>query len=275
MYGELVTSETIPYEKLEQLSHLRESEVEFHVKDLAEYERKLDALYDEGKITESEQRKMYVEALREHVRSICVRFPAYTRGALGEKVVGDYRRAHKLFKAGDMTGVAGVVGGASRRETAVLACGLSTVAENIDPNNPNSSKEQALQSILERSVDEHWEGDATCPFCHKHVHAVKSGGFMTGSCGHWLEICTGKSGFIPPDDGRSADGYSNDSKMSAEIDKRDFESEFQAIIEGSYGQGAVIEKRVSIGKDEFDVVLRGQVVKSNVKLGQLALAKNR
>lgn len=272
-FGEPITARTISYEQLEAISEQREQAVEFHVKELADYERTLDTLLTEGKISLVEQRKRYVEAVREHVRAICVRFPDYTKDALGEEVVKDYRRAHAQYTNGDAAGATRTVGGASSREQAVVICGGSTEASQRNPNNPDAAKDQTLQPILERSLEEDWEGHTTCPACRKNVYAKRRSGVITGSCGHSLEICTGKWDFKDPN--ASTEGEATLPETNVSLSTRNFNAEFQAIVEQQFGEGAVAKERVAVGETRTDIVGRGgTVIATDVKLGQLALARN-
>lgn len=268
-FGEMIGPDTPSYENLEKISRLREHEVEAHIEELAQYEHDLDALFDEGKISLVEQRKRYVEAVREHVRAICVRFPAYTKDALGEDVVKDYQEAHRHYAIGDTAGAATVARGAAGREQAVVICGSATESPNQDPSNPEASKNQTLEEILERN----WEGHTTCPMCNKRVYAVKKDGFIRGECGHWLEICTGNSGFNEPD-GEARPQTAEDKNQIAETNaEKDFTAEFQAIIEATWGEGAEIDEQVGIGRAKYNIVQGGRVIAPDVKLGQLALAR--
>lgn len=276
MYGEPATKDTIPYEKLEEVSQLREAEVEFHVKDLADYERELDDLYKKGSITEAEHTKRYVEALREHVRAICVRIPTYTKGALGQKVVDDYYRAHTLYEAGDSVGAQSVVSGASGRESAVSACGMSTTVENNTPNSPESSQKQSVQSILERSLEGDWTKRVDhCPICgSKDIMAQKRGDKIHGlECGCWSDVCTGKYYQGP---GRiTFGGQETQENIKQSRGGRETLSNNRALHENAkrlFGERAIIDSRVTVGDQTINIIdsVTGDVLLDNVDLAVLS-----
>lgn len=152
----------------------REQAVEQHVAELAAYERDLDVLYDAGQLSQAEQMKKYVEAVREHVHMICVEFPSYTKDALGEAVIEDYQTAHDLFESGGRSGGCGVASGASGRESAIVIWWTPTELLAQDPNNPQNN-DQSLDAILERLLQRDWKKRVdACRLCgNKNVMAEK------------------------------------------------------------------------------------------------------
>lgn len=276
MYGEPITGETLPYERLEEVSRLREAEVDSRVKELAKYERTLDELLARGEIDEKGHMKRYVEALRENVRAICVLFPSYTRGALGEDVVDDYQKAHRLYESGDTAGASAAVSGASSRESAIVVCGMASETQVNDPNNPESNNEQTLQEILERELMKDWEKVTNCPICgNKGVNARKRGDIIEDrDYGCTLNVCTGdaKIGARAQQSAKELVGELPVETPQATED-RDFNAEFQAIIENAYGKGAVVKERIEVGGTRNDVERGGKVIASGIKLGQFALAR--
>jgi hypothetical protein len=281
MYGETADKEMTPYERLEEVSRLREAAVESHVDELAEFERSLDKLFEEGSITAAERDKRYIYAVREHVRAICVRFPSYTRDAFGQDVVKDYEEAHRQFASGDVSGAAATVSGASSRESAITICGGSTENQSQDPNDPNKN-DQSLEEILERLLMKDWKKRVKhCPICgNKNVMAEKKGEIITDlDYGCSLDVCTNESKIgeralrlreVVAEPPRAV------SETGSSETERNYNAEFNAIIEATFGVGAVAHERIEIGGTRTDILSRDkQVIARGVELGRLALARNR
>jgi hypothetical protein len=282
MYGEAADKEMTPYERLEEVSRLREAAVESHVDELAEFERSLDKLFEEGSITATERDKRYIYAVREHVRAICVRFPSYTRDAFGQDVVKDYEEAHRQFASGDVSGAAATVSGASSRESAITICGSSTENPNQDPNDPNKNG-QSLEEILERLLMRDWKKRVEhCPICgNENVMAEKKGEIITDlDYGCTLNVCTNKSKI---GDGalavREAEhivetAWRETNKTEGQASGTDTYNKM--FVEALFGEGAVAKERVELGGTRTDILSRNkQVIARGVELGRLALAKNR
>ena len=277
-FGEIVRSDTPSYDKLEEVSRRRESLVEEHVSEIAEYERALDNLYKDGKISLNEQSKLYVEAVRDHVRAICIQYPHYTKDALGYDVIDDYQSAHEQYEKGDSAGAAQIVRGVSSRESAIVICGSSSESPNQDPKNPENRNDQTLEAILERQLQKDWKKLVErCPICgNESVWAQKKGEIITDlDFGCELNVCTKEF--------KIGSGVGNIDKSAANATlvgeksstpARDFEGDFQAIIEHTYGEGAVAVQHIEVGGTRTDIERGRKVIASNVNLGRLALARN-
>lgn len=258
-YGRPMSKDTVPYEQLEKVSRQREQAAESHIKELADYERELDRLLETGRIDPHEHLKRYAEALREHVRAICVQYPAYTHGALGEKVVDDYARAHERFEAGDASGAASIINGASGRESAVVACGMSVEARNNDPNNPNANKEQTAREILERELMKDWDKITNCPICgNKGVSAKKRGDIITDETyGCTLNVCTGDSkigaGALMKLT-RPSEQKKPETTMPGHAEQANSKLFSEGFVKQLYGKEATIRYRKKIGDAVFEVV---------------------
>lgn len=278
MYGQSRRSGLVPYERLEIVSKQREEAIESHIQELANYERVLDGMLKDGNINQQEHLKHYAEALREHVRAICVQYPAYTRGALGEKVVEDYARAHERFEAGDASGAASIIGGASGRELAVVACGMSTEAQNNDPNNPNANNEQTAQKILERELMKDWDKITNCPICgNKGVSAKKRGDIITDNTyGCTLNVCTGDAkigagALIKL--AESSERKEDKPSTSGHVESPDSKLLNEEYVKQIYGADARLQYRRKVGDAVFEVVSvkTGVILNPDLKQGDYAL----
>ncbi len=259
MYGQARHSGLVPYERLEIVSKQREEAIESHIQELADYERVLDGMLKDGNINQQEHLKRYAEALREHVRAICVQYPAYTRGALGEKVVNDYARAHERFEAGDARGAASIINGASSRESAVIACGMSVEGQKNDPNNPDANKEQTVQEILERELMKDWDKITNCPICgNKGVNARKRGDIIEDrDYGCTLNVCTGDSKIGERALMRLA-GQSEQKKdeqnKPGHVERANSKLFSEGYVKQLYGEDARIQYRKKVGDAVFEVI---------------------
>jgi|GEM_PF-4161258 len=267
LFGEPVVGTSKSYDNLEERSKERESFMKPHIERLAAYEKALDKQLAEGKITVHEQQKLYIEQIRDHVRAICVRFPEYTKDALGEAVVADYENAHKYYASGDSAGAASAVSGASARESAVVVCGGATDASQ----QTQSAQENSLRSILEKTMlrEKKWVG---CPFCGEkeaYYGDPCDVNMDCRTCGAYTR------------DGRvvsSGNGGRRSESSSAFVKKQEVpqgqtpserDGVGSRIVKEIYGKYAAMYFRRTIGTVALDIIDRRskRVIATNVQLG--------
>lgn len=267
-FGEPVSAYSPAYETIEQRSRERESEMAVHIERLAAYEKELDNQLMTGEITPRQQQQRYLGKLREHIRAICIRFPEYTRDALGEAVVGDYEKAHEQYAQGDTGGAASTVQGASGREAAVVVCGGAVSAEQANANNADETN--GLQSLLEHTKmrEKRWVG---CPFCHTDKAFYGDPCAQDMDCRECGAYTRGGQVKYRGNGGKRTTRATVSENTNTVDKKKDVLSSHQErFVQELFGEHAVLHLRVTVGGVETDVIDRRshEVIIKNIALPQ-------
>lgn len=126
----------VSYENIRAVSAHREEMIDLFTKELADYERAIDAP------SSLLSRQDYYNKTKEIVRRICTAFPEYTADALGQQVVDTYKRAHNKVAAGDFAGATESIAETAHLESEIVACGGSS--------NISQQDKQQLANMSER-----------------------------------------------------------------------------------------------------------------------------
>lgn len=216
----------------------------------------------------------YPELIEQHVDEV-----ARIKKRLGVnfRFTADYEQATYNFLAAiEQAGTLGaVVGSISDAGDLARAAGVE-FAKSDCPTSSVVTAEQALE--VQGLGKERW---MSCPDCGKKDACYGDPcayRLDCRFCGAYVE-----GGVMHKGIGRAAveeklRGDTREKPMAGILTvstSRNVNAEFRAIIEQQFGEGAVAKERIEIGGTRTDIEQGGRVIASGIKLGQLALARNR
>lgn len=131
-YGEMRSSDQIPYEDLAETSSNRESVAYCYVEELARLTHQLDRRLEEGVITKRQHADTFKEQVGNILRAICVMDPNYAVDCFGKEAQAGFMRASNLTALGDYQEAANVLLQNQSLEQTVSFCGMSLSKEDAE-----------------------------------------------------------------------------------------------------------------------------------------------